>query len=131
LISTYIIKKEANNMRRAAILSLIAIMIIAVACASLDEGDYLQEGYEMMTQGNYIKAEEYFTKVLDINPNNPYALLNLGVVYQNTNRMEQAKAMYNKVIALGATDMPHEVTQATAKGKSLVQIAKDNLSTLE
>lgn len=118
-------------MRRAAILSLIAIMVIAVACASIDENDYLQEGYAMMTQGNYIKAEEYFTKVLDINPNNPYALLNLGVVYQNTDRIEQAKAMYNKVIALGVTETPHEVTQATAEGKSLVQIAKDNLSTLE
>jgi Flp pilus assembly protein TadD len=118
-------------MRRATILSLIAIMIIAVACASLDEGDFLQDGYEAMTQGNYIKAEEYFTKVLDINPENPYALLNLGVIYQKTDRIEQAKAMYNKVIALGATQKPSEVTDASAEGKSLVQIAKDNLATLE
>ena len=48
---------------------------------------------------DYQSAEKYLAEALALNPENPYALLNKGVVYENTDRKPQAIAMYQKVIS--------------------------------
>ncbi len=65
---------------------------------------------------------------LALNPNNPYALLNMGVVYQNTGRPEKAREMYNRVIELrvkAATDK-----SSSDWGQELGEKAKKNLDAL-
>jgi tetratricopeptide (TPR) repeat protein len=88
------------------------------------------QGYEELTKANYDQAEKYFSEALYINPDNPYALLNLGQVYQETGHPERARQMYEKVIALGPSDKEKQATYDSEEGKPLVDIATDNLELL-
>lgn len=89
------------------------------------------EGYEALIRQDYDKAEAFFELALSVNPENPYALLNLGVVYQNTGRYEQAKKMYQKVIELKSDVTAKQSTDTDFQGKTLSEIAEINLRTLE
>jgi hypothetical protein len=88
------------------------------------------QGFEELTKTNYDQAEKYFSEALYINPDNPYALLNLGQVYQETGRPERARRMYEKVIALGPSDKDKQATYDSEEGKPLVEIATKNLELL-
>lgn len=80
-----------------------------------------------MSKGEYEKAEALLEVALSINPENPYALLNLGVVYQQTGRIEQARDMYVKIVLLNPPDTADESNVPGARGKKIVDIAKENL----
>lgn len=88
-------------------------------------------GYEELVKENFDQAEAFFDVARSVNPNNPYALLNLGVVYQNTGRKSAAKQMYEKVIELNPNYRVEKSTNAGHKGKSLAEIAEINLRGLE
>jgi general secretion pathway protein D len=105
--------------------------LLIVGCATTGVGmDDVNKGYEYLKSNEYAQAESYFQRALDADPNNPYALLDLGVVYQNTGRVKKARAMYRKVIHINAQDMPERVTKKGMRGQSLSDIARKNLSTL-
>ncbi len=89
------------------------------------------QGYEELTKANYDQAEKYFSEALYINPDNPYALLNLGQVYQETGHPARARQMYEKVIALAPSDKERQATYNSEEGKPLVEIAMDNLELLD
>ena len=90
---------------------------------------YSNRGFEELSKHNYTKAEEYLEKALEINSNNAYAILNMGVVYQNTGRPEKARQMYQKVIDLESQDSAERSNEDWARGKKLSEIAKKNLET--
>jgi cell division protein FtsN len=52
---------------------------------------------------DYLGAERYLDEALELNPDNPYALFNMGVVYENTGRQQQAISLYQKVVELTTT----------------------------
>lgn len=56
-------------------------------------------GHAALLSGNYGLAEAYLEAALEINPENPYVLHNLGVVYYNTNRPDKARELYAKLVA--------------------------------
>lgn len=89
------------------------------------------QGYEELIKENYEKAEAFYEVALSVNPSNPYALLNMGVIYQNTGRIEQAKTMYQRVIALHSDQKAVLSTTGNYIGKNLSDIAKMNLQSLE
>ncbi len=109
------------------ILFLLAVLLFS-GCATTDMA-YSNRGFEELSKDNYGKAEEYLQKALTLNPNNPYALLNMGAVYQNTGRLEKACQMYNKVIELDAKCKAERSNKDWAQGKELVNIAKKNYDT--
>ena len=89
------------------------------------------QGYQELVKGNYDKAEANLRVALSINPENPYALLNLGVLYQNTGRVEKAKEMYRKLLALNPKEKAVASTRKDFDGKRLTDIARANLKMLE
>jgi Flp pilus assembly protein TadD len=89
------------------------------------------EGFEYLNQGNMAGAENYLNQALAENPNNPYALLNLGVVYMRTGRGEQARGLFNKVIELDPKDIVARSNGPGEVGKTLADLAKDNLKALK
>jgi tetratricopeptide (TPR) repeat protein len=88
-------------------------------------------GFQLLQRGDYAEAEKYLDQAVSENPNNPYAILNLGVVYQNTGRDEKARNTYNKLIILNPLDVAVVSNQSGATGKKLVDIAKENLQKLK
>jgi general secretion pathway protein D len=110
------------------VVSLFIIAFLCAGCATLSEDMRLSnEGLDEISKGNYQEAEKYLERALSINPNNPYAVLNMGVVYHNTKRKEQARGMYRKVISLTRDEKAQQSNEGWALGKELVEIAKKNL----
>ncbi len=82
-------------------------------------------------RGDYKEAEKHLDKALSKNPDNPYAILNMGVVYFNTDRKAQAREMFNKVLSKAEEERAQDSNENWAVGKELVEIAKRNLEYIE
>jgi general secretion pathway protein D len=89
------------------------------------------QGFEFIDAEDYNTAQGYFERALEINPENPYALLNLGVVYDEKGETEKAIRMYEKVIKLDPDDRAARSTDPEKIGNRLGDIAKDNLKRLQ
>ncbi|MBL7174340.1 MAG: type II secretion system secretin GspD [Desulfobacteraceae bacterium] len=88
-------------------------------------------GYRHLQAKEYDKAKEYFEKALEINPDNPYAILNMGVIYEWEGKRDEAIKMYERVISLSPEDRDFSASDPERKGRKLLDIAKDNLKNLE
>ena len=109
------------------------LVVLTVGCATETisrDMKYANWGFEFLSQERYKDAENYLNQALAVNPENPYALLNLGVVYQNTGRPEKARGLYEKVIKLNPKEIVTRSNQEGATGKTLVDLAKENLQRL-
>jgi Flp pilus assembly protein TadD len=121
--------KNNRFVRVAAVAAVLILPIIAAGCLSTDQ-KLANKGFAAIEQGQYPAAEKALTDALKANPNNAYALLNLGTVYQRTGRFDQAREMFEKVIALNPTQTPAKRSAFVAENKTLKEIAEDNLKTL-
>lgn len=110
-------------------------MLLISACSSTDDNlsqdtRLSDRGYIAMNEGNLLDAEIYLQAALQMNPVNPYALLNMGVVYQRTDRIDQARQMYAKVVGLQPDQVAAGSNEADLSGKGLADIARANLAAL-
>jgi nucleoid-associated protein YgaU len=99
-------------------------------CAAQDM-ELSNKGFQELSRGDFKQAEVDLETALALNPDNPYALLNLGVVYQENGRLDKAREKYEKLIALKPDVIAVESNNASLTGKGLVEIAKKNLKLLE
>ncbi len=123
-------------MRKARWFAIVLILTFAVTgCSTLKRDQrYSNWGFDELCQGNYKKAEEYLVKALEANPDNPYAILNMGVVYFHTEREVQAKERFQKVLSLEDREKnkkAHRSNKDWARWEKLGKIAKRNLEILE
>lgn len=84
-------------------------------------------GYEKLASGKYREAKEYFHEALSINPENPFALINLGVVFEKEGAYPEAVEMYQKVISTGTAEVARNPAGYTGEDISLVEIARENI----
>jgi hypothetical protein len=90
-----------------------------------------KKGFDELLKGNDKEAGLKFEKALVFNPENPSALLNLGVVYHRAGRHDKAQRLYEKVIALQPQEKAETSNIPSFIGKSLTQIAEANLTSLK
>jgi len=113
---------------------LLSLSFLLISCSSTPEKapdvDLSEQAFEAISEGDYEQAEALLEVALSINPDNPYAILNLGVVYQRTGRIEKAREQYVKIILQDAKETVVRSNVRGMEGKSLVDIAKDNLENL-
>ncbi len=57
-------------------------------------------GFTKLERKDYHLARQYFEQALKIDPNNPYAMLNLGVVCEREGKRDEAARYYRMVIGL-------------------------------
>jgi len=118
-------RAKGGIMRGGGILLLIGFVVFLAGCAGLSADMRLSNrGYENILSRDYTQAEKHLAEALAINPDNPYALINMGVVYENTGREAQAREMYEKARAVGSREVPSRTSQDWAKDKSLAEIAE-------
>ncbi len=88
-------------------------------------------GYEALVKEDLITARNFLVKALELDPSNPYALINLGVVYQKQGDYPRAISHYRRVIETGtaATAMPP--ADYHGEDLSLLHIARQNIEFLE
>ena len=87
-------------------------------------------GSANLEKKEYGRAKEYFEQALKIDPNNPYALINLGVVYEHEGDRARARSLYQKVLELGPKK-GGKGGEGRAASDSLRELARENLRHLE
>lgn len=60
----------------------------------------IAEAFELMDQGDYLRAEQKLQTHLQVLPNDDNAMLALIQVYQNTGKLEQVNTLYSRLIRL-------------------------------
>jgi general secretion pathway protein D len=113
----------------AANVAVLIVLIFLAGCVSRDM-KLANKSFSAIENGQLADAEKVLTEALQVNPNNPYALLNLGTVYQRTGRFDEAREMFEKVVALNPTQKPAKRSKFVDDSKNLKEIAEDNLKTL-
>ena len=84
-------------------------------------------GYEKLVNGKYREAKEYLNKALSINPDNPFALINLGVTFEKEHAYPEAIEMYEKVIATETTEVAKSPVDYDGEDITLLQVARENI----
>src|SRR5210317_1511919 len=112
-------------------LLLLGVALISISCVGsppVTQDIYLaHQGFVELSKGNYSLAEANLLVSLDIKPNNPYSLLNLAAVYQDTGRTWQAAELYDKLLKQNPDQTAIQSNKEEYIGRSLVEIAKENL----
>lgn len=87
-------------------------------------------GFAKLQNKEFEKAKGYFQQALKINPDNPYALINMGIIYEHESDKAHAADMYQQVLDLagkgGSEDGAGEGVDA-----ALQNVARENLKQLE
>jgi Flp pilus assembly protein TadD len=116
------------------LLLLIIPCLFFIGCASgpaeAPDTKLADDAFDLILKGDYEQAEATLEVAQSINPDNPLVLLNLGVVYQNTGRVEKAREMYVRIILLNPPDVVGDSNVTGAQGKKVVDLAKQNLENL-
>ncbi len=86
-----------------------------------------RKGYEKLQAGETEVAKDYFIEALAIDPTNPYARMNLGVVYEKESKPEQAIEMYKAVISGGSDAVADSSADSMKKGIPLKTLAKESI----
>ncbi|MBW1806067.1 MAG: type II secretion system secretin GspD, partial [Deltaproteobacteria bacterium] len=87
-------------------------------------------GYVHLQAKDYDQAGEYFERSLEINPENPYAILNMGLIYETRGERDEAIRMYERLISLDPDAKASSSTDPLQTGRKLTDIARDNLNNL-
>ncbi|MGB3211250.1 MAG: type II secretion system secretin GspD [Desulforhopalus sp.] len=84
-------------------------------------------GYEKLRVEQLEAAKDYFREALTINPVNPYALMNMGVVYEKEGNPKEALVMY-QAVATGSSNAVAESTGDPSKaGVPLKKLARESI----
>jgi general secretion pathway protein D len=96
--------------------------------ANLDHALTLNmKGYEKLQAEDFVGAKSYFDEALSIDPVNPFALMNMGVVYEKEGKPKQALIMYQAVLT-GDSDAVTDSSAGSSKmGVPLKTMARENI----
>jgi cell division protein FtsN len=108
---------------------LLALSLAGCAARPTHDQTLNEQGLNAMQAGNMEEAERLLTEAVQENPNNLQALTNLATLYQNTNRPEQAREYYQRVIDGEAT--AEWYGQEPEEAAHLAQVARDNIALLD
>jgi general secretion pathway protein D len=88
------------------------------------------KGFEKLMAGDLNDAKQFFEEALQIDSQNPYALMNLGVIYEKEMLPQQAIVMYRAVVATGSSLLAEKSSSPEATGRSIVELAKEHIERL-
>jgi len=88
---------------------LLMCLLFSAACAAssrVPQDVYLaNQGKKELLKGNYSQAEADLLVALDLNPNNPRALVYLGEVYEKMGKEDKSRQMYQRALDLDPTSL--------------------------
>ena len=86
-------------------------------------------GFAKLQRSEFLEAKDYFLQALDIDPENPYATINLGVVYEREGNVQGAREMYQKVLELNPGEEQQDEWRQSPYD-ALKQLARENIQHL-
>ncbi|MCI5133242.1 MAG: tetratricopeptide repeat protein, partial [Candidatus Electrothrix sp. EH2] len=85
---------------------------------------FIDLGFAKLQQKNYPEAKEYFLQALKIQPENPYALINMGIIYEHEKQFRKAEKSYRQVLDLADSRQDSEKKQHSPKDRALLNTAR-------
>ena len=111
--------------------AVLCLALVVAACVNTPRDVSLAErGADALEAGDYATAEQFLGDALEHNPGNEYALLNLGVVYQDTGRPELARRTYAEIIRINRLERAALIVARKNGGLSPMALARENLADL-
>ncbi|OQX17078.1 MAG: type II secretion system protein GspD [Desulfobulbaceae bacterium A2] len=90
----------------------------------------VEQGYARMQVQDFDGAGQFFLEALKLVTDNPYALINLGVVREKQGKIDEAQRLYRRILALNGPELAERASEPGATGKKLTDIARENLARL-
>jgi general secretion pathway protein D len=90
-----------------------------------------ERGFAKLLENKNREAKEYFEEALEHDAENPYTLLNVGVVAEREGDFKRAVDYYQKVIFTNTEATAIEASDPEKKGLPLVDIARENIERLK
>ncbi len=90
-----------------------------------------KRGYEKMKSGELDAAKEYFREALKIDPVYPYALMNLGVIYEKEGKPKQALEMYRAVVSGPSDAVAESPGGSLQKEVPLKKLAQESIDRIQ
>ncbi len=131
----FITPRIVRNPSELAAVTLDKDELMGGALAHKDEvqrlSQLISEGYEKLQAGELEVAKGLLQKVLEIDPQNPFALMNMGVLFEKEGNPNQALIMYRAVIASGSAAVADKSSDSRKKGASLLEIARESIERID
>ncbi len=109
----------------------VATVLASCAMPITRDEQLVEQGFQHIIDREWSQAEPYLLEALQENDDNPYALLNLGVVYQQTGRDIEAREMYNRVIDMEPSNTATRTNIGEERGRGLTELARRNLQRMD
>ena len=121
-------------MQRNLLAAVLSVFLVT-GCTGLGSGASpgLKRGWELMVAEDYAGAVQHYEKMLEDYPDNPYALLNLGVAYQRLGEFDRARPNYQAAIEHGKSANVTRVAEKSGvktQTTTVADLARVNLATL-
>jgi general secretion pathway protein D len=88
---------------------------------------FIDLGFAKLQQKEYGAAKGYFLQALKIDPENPYALINMGIIYEHEQQPHKAEEIYKQVLELADSRQDTTESGHTPEDQALLNTARENL----
>ncbi|MCW5204611.1 type II secretion system secretin GspD, partial [Desulfobulbus sp. N2] len=88
---------------------------------------FIDLGFAKLQQKNYAEAKGYFRQALKIQPENPYALINMGIIHEHEKQFNKAAEIYQQVLDLADSRQDSAEADHTPEDQALLNTALENL----
>ena len=86
-----------------------------------------RKGYEKLRNEEIAAAKDYFSEALLIDPANPFALMNMGVIYEKEKQPKKALAMYQAVVSGNTEAVANSSSEPDKPAMPLKKMAQENI----
>ena len=120
-------------MMKNLVVLIFSVIFVLPNCASLKTANVLNnEGFALLQEGKYNEAQTKFEQALKSDSDHPFALNNLGVIYEKNEQYQDALRMYQQAARMGSSrNAVVEVDDPSLKGLTISELAKRNADRLK
>ncbi|CAK8716165.1 Type II secretion system protein GspD [Candidatus Electrothrix laxa] len=92
---------------------------------------FIDLGFAKLQQKKYHEAKGYFLQALKIEPENPYALINMGIIYEHEKQFNKAAETYQQMLDLADSQQDSAETGSAPENQALLNTARENLRNIQ
>ncbi|MCI5142043.1 MAG: type II secretion system protein GspD, partial [Candidatus Electrothrix sp. ATG1] len=92
---------------------------------------FIDLGFAKLQQEEYAEAKGYFRQALKIQPDNPYALINMGIIYEHEKQFKEAEETYQQVLDQADSRKDSSGADHTPEDQALLNTARENLRKIQ
>jgi Flp pilus assembly protein TadD len=126
-------KIEGGNMKtmKYFLFILMAVAFMASGCTYSQTAKKQSDGIDALVQGDVEKFKAEIRSAYQMDPDDPYVMNNMGVVYEIEGNREKAREMYKKAAQNAGNLVVNKSSRQGDKDRLLRDVAEENLRRAE